>query len=121
MGASRKNQSQRNQSQSAFRAIRKQKQIMMKQIFCIWDSAAHAFLDPFIAPTIEFALREFRRAVNQPEHQFNQYPEDYILFHIGEFSVEEGKIIPSQPHSLGVGQTFLEQLKIPFGEEKENG
>ncbi len=87
---------------------------MRKQIFCVWDSAAHAYLDPFVCSTIEFALREFRRAVNKPDHQFNLYPEDYTLFHIGEFSVEKGKIIPVESHSLGVALTFVEQIGIPF-------
>ncbi len=87
---------------------------MNKQIFCIWDSAAHAYLDPFTAPTIEFAIREFRKAVNTPDHQFQNYPEDYTLFHIGEFSIETGQLIPGENHSLGVAVTYLEQINIPF-------
>lgn len=95
---------------------------MNKQIFCIWDSAAHAYLDPFTAPTIEFAIREFRRAINTPDHQFAKYPEDYTLYHIGEFSAETGDLIPGQLHSLGVAQTFVEQTTIPFEQDlEENG
>ena len=92
---------------------------MNTQIFCIWDSAAHRYLDPFCAPTIEFAIREFRKAVNKPDHQFNLYPEDYTLFHIGEFLPEEGVLVAGKIHSLGVAQTFIEQIKIPYEQDLE--
>lgn len=81
---------------------------MTTQLFCIYDSAALRYLDPFNAPTIEFALREFRTAVNKDGHQFNQYPADYTLFHIGAFDPEKGILLPSNPLSLGVAITFLD-------------
>lgn len=87
---------------------------MNPQIFTVYDSAAMRYLDPFVAPTIEFAIREFRRAVNTDGHQFNNFPEDYTLFHIGEFNPEDGFLISATPTSLGVAITFREQLEIPF-------
>ncbi len=80
---------------------------MEQQIFTVWDSAAGAYLDPFVAPSIEFAIRSFRQAVNTPDHNFQRYPEDYTLFHIGSFSVQTGLIDPQPPNSMGVAITFL--------------
>lgn len=85
----------------------------MQNLFTVFDSAAARFLDPFVAPTIEFAIREFRRAVNKEGTQFNQYPEDYTLFHIGEFDPDKGILIPQGPTSLGVAVTFIQQTEIP--------
>lgn len=81
---------------------------MTKYIFTVFDSAAGAFLEPFVAPSIEFALRAFRKAVNTDGHQFNEYPDDYTLFVIGSFSIEQGTIEPQTPQSLGVAITFVE-------------
>ncbi len=89
---------------------------MIKHLFSVYDSAAGAYLDPFVAPSIEFAMREFRTAVNKPEHQFNKYPEDYTLFHIGQFSSEKGKLQADEPISLGIGITYIEQLKLELEE-----
>lgn len=82
---------------------------MDTEIFSVYDSAAKRYLDPFVAPTVEMALRGFRSAVNKAGHQFNEYPSDYTLFHIGSFSAERGEVVPLAPHSLGVAITFLSE------------
>lgn len=75
--------------------------------FTVYDSAAARYLDPFFAPTIEFAIRGFRQAVNKEGHQFHEFPEDYTLFHVGSFDPEKGIFVPQEPRSLGVAITFL--------------
>lgn len=82
---------------------------MIKYLFTIWDSAAGAYLDPFVAPSVEFAIRSFRQAVNKPEHQFNMFPEDYTLFLCGEFDAETGRVKEQAPQSLGVAITFIDK------------
>lgn len=81
---------------------------MTKHFFSVYDSAADAYLDPFVAPTLEFAIREFRRIVNKEGHQFNEFPEDYTLFHLGTFDGESGEIVPQSPRSLGVAIQFMD-------------
>lgn len=81
---------------------------MNTQVFTVHDSAANRFLEPFFAPTQEFAMRGFREAVNQEGHQFNKFPQDYTLFHIGEFDAESGTMIAAHPHSLGVAVTYMD-------------
>lgn len=80
---------------------------MTQLAFTVFDSAAKAYLDPFFAPTIESALRSFREVVNRPDHQFNKFPEDYTLFHVGQFCQETGMFTAIAPHSLGVALTFI--------------
>lgn len=80
---------------------------MDKHLFTVFDTAAGAFLDPFVAPSIEFAIRSFRQAVNTPEHQFNTFPEDYTLFCIGTFDAKTGRLHPEDPKNLGIAITFI--------------
>lgn len=80
---------------------------MEKHVFAVMDSAVGAFMDPFVAPSVNFATREFGRAVNTDGTQFNQYPEDYILFYIGQFDPMTGVLIPQDAVSLGVAITFV--------------
>lgn len=86
---------------------------MISNLFCVYDLAAGMYLDPFVAPSIEFAIRSFREAANDPDHQFSRFPEDYTLFHIGEFDGETGIINPNVfPASLGVAVTFVNRIQL---------
>jgi len=95
---------------------------MKKFLFCVYDSAAGAYLDPFVAPTVEYAIRSFRQAVNREGSQFGEYPQDYTLFSIGGFDGETGNLISQNPVSLGVAITFVDQQvsQLNLG-EAENG
>ncbi len=84
---------------------------MTKFLFTVWDSAAGCFLDPFVAPSIEFAIRGMREAVNTEGHQFAKFPEDYTLFMIGEFDAVTGALTGQEPQSLGVAVTFIKKLE----------
>lgn len=82
----------------------------MEQVICsVYDSAAGMFLEPFFAPTVEFAMRGFKEAVNTDGHQFARFPEDYTLFKVGVWNPSEGMIENVIPVSLGVAITFVSQ------------
>ena len=85
-------------------------------LFSVYDQKAAAFLDPFVAPTIDFAIREFRTAVNSPKHQFARYPEDYVLFKLGEFDPDTGLVLPeAAPVNISIGLTLVEGVEEPVG------
>jgi len=87
---------------------------MITHLFSVFDSAAARYLEPFPAATVEVAIREFRKAVNRDGHQFNQFPEDYTLFHLGEFNGETGLLAAlNSPHPLGVALTFITRNEGP--------
>ena len=82
---------------------------MTQLLFSVYDSAADLFLPTWHASNIEVALRRFRKTVNTPAegNPINEYPEDYTLFHVGEFNQETGEVISlATPHSLGVAVIF---------------
>lgn len=95
---------------------------MKLQVFSVFDSAANLFLEPFQCRTIEEAIRRFRSTVNHPEGSLiSEYPEDYTLFHLGEFDQETGSLVSNNtPHSLGVAVTFMEQVPIREADSLED-
>jgi len=82
---------------------------MRMNAYTVRDSAAEAFNDPFFLRTHGEALRYFAQAVNQENHPFNQHPDDYTMFHIGEFCTETGHFFACDPHSLGLASQFIER------------
>lgn len=81
---------------------------MIKVLCCVFDSAAGAYMEPFVVATIEMALREFRRAVNKEGSPFHEFPADYTLFKCGTFNMETGTLTAENPISLGVAVEFIE-------------
>ena len=76
-------------------------------LFSVFDSAAGLFLEPFFAPTVEVAMRRFRMTL-EVEGMMSKFPEDYTLFELGEFLLEDGQLVPLQaPHSLGLALAFM--------------
>lgn len=90
---------------------------MTMQIFTVYDSAAGAYLQPFFAPTIEFAIRQFRQAVNAPDHHFGKFPDDFTLFSLGSFDQSTCVWDLHEPVSLGVAITFVDRIELVEDEE----
>ena len=89
---------------------------MIIQLFTVYDAVAQAWLEPFHAPTVEFALRQFRSSVETEGHMFHKYPHDYVLYHVGSFDQKTGTVSGSDaPHRLAVGHEFAgSQQPLPF-------
>jgi len=66
-------------------------------VFTVLDDKAAAFLSPFFMPTIAVALRSFGSECRNPESNFAKFPEDYSLYHIGEYDEQSGSITPIIP------------------------
>lgn len=75
-------------------------------IFSVRDDKAEAFLKPFFAPTVAFALRMFTELVNEPDHEFCKHSNDYNLFQIGTFDQATGVIQGQEPYHLGLASVY---------------
>jgi len=62
-------------------------------LFTVFDSKAEGYLQPFFAVTEAVALRMFMTAVEDPQHDFHRFAEDYTMFRIGEFDQAEGVLV----------------------------
>lgn len=92
---------------------------MIDQIFTVYDEKAEAFLPPFMLPKIQMAIRTFTDTVNNPETQIFLHPEDYQLFHLGEFDNTSATYqLLSSPKPLGNGLQFKSQMEL-FPEEQD--
>lgn len=58
--------------------------------YTIYDSKAKAYMEPFYSLNDETATRRFSNDVNHAEGLFSKFPEDFSLFHSGEFDYETG-------------------------------
>lgn len=75
------------------------------QAVAIYDNKARAFMLPMFFSHIDVARRSFADAVNT-ESQFSRNPEDFTLFHIGEWNDEHG-IFSGHAHvNLGLAATY---------------
>jgi len=81
---------------------------MLHQVFSVYDSKAQIYSSPWLAMNKSVAIRQFTDSVNDSSLVFNKHPEDYALFHLGDFDDVSGVMIslPS-PLSLGLAQEYL--------------
>lgn len=81
---------------------------MKLQVFTVMDLKAETFMPPFFMNNTKLAERVFGDAVNDGEHMFNKHPEDYALYHVGEWEDEEGKFTNfDTPKSLGIAAQYV--------------
>ncbi len=90
---------------------------MNVELFSVFDQAAKKFMDPFCAPTIEFAIRGFRQACTQKDHQFQMYPEDYVLFQVGTFNATDGTMDGMIPTKIAMAISFVHGAQIELEEQ----
>ncbi|AXL15156.1 nonstructural protein [Microviridae sp.] len=80
------------------------------QMFSVYDSKVQSYSIPFYSRTAEDALRKFSASVNDLKTPYSFHPEDYTLFHIGEFLIATGSgSIFSAYISLANGKEVVDQ------------
>lgn len=67
---------------------------MKLKVFAIHDSKAEAYLQPFFMANKGTAIRAITDILQQKDHQFTKYPEDFTLFELGEYDDSNGHMLP---------------------------
>lgn len=80
----------------------------MSKIFAIYDSKAEAYLTPFFMRSKGEAIRGLTACVDDPQHNFSKYAEDFTLFELGEWSEVNCKF---DLHSTPLSVCVLLELK----------
>lgn len=62
------------------------------KLFAIKDMKSQTFFRPTVSPTIADALRNFEIVSNEGESMISRFPNDFRLFHVGDFDVETGRL-----------------------------
>lgn len=63
---------------------------MKQKLFAVRDAKTTLFGNPFCAITHADAQRSFVAGTNNPQSMVCQFPEDFALWHIGEYDQETG-------------------------------
>lgn len=80
---------------------------MKVKMFCVYDSKAEAYLQPFFMATKGQALRAFTEVCNDSNHTFFKHASDYTLFEIGEYDDATGGVTSyATKQSLGNALEF---------------
>lgn len=75
---------------------------MIKQIYSIYDSKAEVYSPTFTANNNGDAIRAFQNDIQKGQSMLATNPEDFTLFHLGEWDDEKGKyIMVDAPLALG--------------------
>ncbi len=89
---------------------------MILEVFVIYDSKSEIYEAPFCQRTKGEAVRTFIDLVNNPKSLVSQHPEDYTLFHVGQYDNSKGTHTNLNALlSLGTGIQYVqikEQLSL---------
>lgn len=80
---------------------------MITSMFSIFDSKAAAYGTPFFVPREAAAIRAFSDLANNKESSVGLHPEDYTLYHIGDFDDELATFKAVTPRPLVVGAALV--------------
>lgn len=67
---------------------------MKLQVFSLYDKKTELYLMPVYAHNEGHVRRFFMSDFNNQNTSFNQFPEDYRLFQLGEYDDKTGALIP---------------------------
>lgn len=82
---------------------------MIHKIYSVFDSKAECFTQPFFAHTRGVAVRMFKAACVDPNHDFHKFADDYTLFELGEFDDQAATFdVHEAPVSLGLALTMIQ-------------
>ncbi len=75
---------------------------MKLKMFSMYDMKAEAFITPFFLHNENMAKRAIYDASSMDTHMFSKHPEDYALYHLGEFDDSNGMVESLLPRNLGL-------------------
>lgn len=93
---------------------------MVKEIFAIFDLKAQAFLTPFFSENVNTAMRSLESTANSPESFLGMYPNDYEVYRLGEFHVDNGTIVPAdvKKYTFRISDLVKKQPEVKTHEKK---
>lgn len=81
---------------------------MMRYVVSVYDRALDAFGQPWFVPALGAAIRAFSDEVNNVGSPPNKHPDDYDLYHLGEFDESTGAFTNlEKPVQLAIGKQQL--------------
>lgn len=83
---------------------------MLHKLLAVHDRAMDAYDRPWCVPSIGAAIRAFQDSVNDTQHPMNKHPDDYDLYHVGDYNDHTGEITPVYPpQKVAIGKQMIQQ------------
>lgn len=84
-----------------------------KGLYTLYDSKSETYSNPFTHNSLGDAIRSFTDAVNtgDPKSLLVAHPEDFTLFHIGNYNEVNGSIEGISKQAIGNGVDFKQALQ----------
>lgn len=67
---------------------------MKQRLYSVYDKKAESFGVPFASPNDATAIRIVQNTARTPETNINMNPEDYLLYSVALFDMENGEVEP---------------------------
>lgn len=80
---------------------------MMTMCFSVFDTKAAVFGTPFFMPREAMAIRSFEDLTNDGKSLVFNHPEDFSLYHVGDFDDDSGEMVPVKPRNLVTAASLL--------------
>jgi hypothetical protein len=77
------------------------------KIYSVYDVKSELFSTPHFVQSDGVAIRSFSTACEDESTQFNKYPSDFSLFHIGVYNIETGEIESTTPRQICNASEFV--------------
>ena len=74
--------------------------MIKEQIYSVKDVKAGNYLPPFTAGNDAVAIRSLSQIVNSGRGQMAEFPEDFDLYHVGEWTVETAEVVSVIPRHV---------------------
>lgn len=80
---------------------------MILNMYCIRDRATDSFGNPMFLMSHGQAIRSFTDEVNRAatDNTIYAHPDDYDLYHLGEYDTVQGEFKPIKPSMILVGKS----------------
>lgn len=87
---------------------------MIVKIFSVYDCKAGVFNNPFYLPTNGVAIRSFGQIVSDPSTEINKFPDDFILYELGEYenTVPDFRMHPSPIQVIRANDPLFHNSKV---------
>jgi len=94
---------------------------MIFRVYAIRDNKTDHYAAPFVQQHDIDATRMFHRACKDDTVQFSHFPEDFDLYHLGDFDDTIGKLIALPAPRFIVSATSFTKMQTAEKEGKKNG
>ena len=76
------------------------------KMYSVFDAKSGAWMRPIFANAHGEAIRFFQLEAERPDALMHKFGEDFVLFYIGEFDEEEGRVTGCEPLPLSRASEF---------------